>query len=212
MKIKNEEYAQRFLPLPNGHTLPKCKVIKTFLNWLNEIAVVDLEKKYWLIVVVIAFIARFIVSNIDFSGLSELYTQSDISFMKRTSIYLDTFEEAEDTLNIFSVIINFLAVLVVVYLLDESNIKHWFSKIYIFGWCVDCLLSFWPFVHRAEVALTIFFIIVFTWIFHKKCKLFLNVMRYSIIIFFLLTYLKRNIVYDKNGVDKMHPYSITNFD
>ena len=39
MKIKNEEYAQRFLPLPNGHTLPKCKVIKTFLNWLNEIAV-----------------------------------------------------------------------------------------------------------------------------------------------------------------------------
>ena len=59
MKIKNEEYAQRFLPLPNGHTLPKCKVIKTFLNWLNEIAVVfmffdtanirffaDIAKKY----------------------------------------------------------------------------------------------------------------------------------------------------------------------
>ena len=45
MKIKNEEYAQRFLPLPNGHTLPKCKVIKTFLNWLNEIAVPPIPKK-----------------------------------------------------------------------------------------------------------------------------------------------------------------------
>ena len=44
MKIKNEEYAQRFLPLPNGHTLPKCKVIKTFLNWLNEIAVWKRQK------------------------------------------------------------------------------------------------------------------------------------------------------------------------
>ena len=44
MKIKNEEYAQRFLPLPNGHTLPKCKVIKTFLNWLNEIAVANIKK------------------------------------------------------------------------------------------------------------------------------------------------------------------------
>jgi len=44
MKIKNEEYAQRFLPLPNGHTLPKCKVIKTFLNWLNEIAVKNRKK------------------------------------------------------------------------------------------------------------------------------------------------------------------------
>ena len=43
MKIKNEEYAQRFLPLPNGHTLPKCKVIKTFLNWLNEIAVGEMK-------------------------------------------------------------------------------------------------------------------------------------------------------------------------
>lgn len=46
MKIKNEEYAQRFLPLPNGHTLPKCKVIKTFLNWLNEIAVIFSKKNY----------------------------------------------------------------------------------------------------------------------------------------------------------------------
>jgi mRNA-degrading endonuclease HigB of HigAB toxin-antitoxin module len=75
MKIKNEEYAQRFLPLPNGHTLPKCKVIKTFLNWLNEIAVIK-GNNYRLIVVIVFFAGtvaiRFIGTHSEYDKIKDI--------------------------------------------------------------------------------------------------------------------------------------------
>ncbi len=184
----------------------------TFLFSLCYLAAyfVDLKKKTWYIIVIFAFIARFLVVNVDFSFVVEFYSFYQTTFMERTSAYF-SFEKAEKTLNIFSVLINFFTVIVVVYLLTESNLKHWFSKIYLLGYCVGCILSFWPMVYRVEAPLTIPFVIVFTWILKEKSKLFLSIAMYSIIIFNVLTYLKRNISYEKDGLDRMHPYSITNF-
>lgn len=172
---------------------------------------INLNKKTWYIVIIFAFITRFVVSNLDLSLVGELYTYYQTTLMERTSAYFD-FEKAETTLNIFSVTINFVTVILVVTLLTESNLKLWLPKIYLLGYCIGCFLSFWPMVYRVEAPLTLPFIIVFTWILKGKNKWVLTIATYSIIIFNILTYLKRNIVYDKDSLDRMHPYSITKFE
>ena len=172
---------------------------------------INLKKKYWCVIVVLFFISRFLIVNIDINELINVYTSYQISLTERTFDSF-VFQEAEKTLNIFSVIMGFLTALFVVFTLTESKINHWFVKIYILGYGIDCIFSNWPLVHRIEVSCTFFFVIVFTWIIKEKKRMLLSIVMYAIILFNFITYMKRNIVYDKVSEDRMHPYSTVIFD
>lgn len=133
----------------------------------------------------------------------------DLSAIERISGYLEN-QELKDSLPLNIVLRTSVIALLIFYFLDDKQINHWFSKIYLLGVVLFNLFCSVPMINRMIMANTLFVIFVFPWLLENKYlprqnRLFKTLLL-VIILYFTRSYIITNTYYDLNSEQRMHPY------
>lgn len=175
---------------------------------------VPIRKKFFVYMLITSsMLLGAIFRKIDIAKLFELVIMANISATERLEGYL-TYDLADVDYNIVALLLpSFVAFWIYNYM-DKEKVNHWFSKIYMSGVIFFNIFNQVPMITRLNVPFTLMGIIVFTWVYQSKAMFFMGGMRQrimlSILILLTVVFLKRNIYYEKDSVDKMHPYTIFN--
>lgn len=133
----------------------------------------------------------------------------DLNTIERVSLYLES-QELKESLPLNILLRTSVIALLIFYFLDDKQINHWFSKIYLLGVILYNLFFSVPLINRMVMANTLFVIFVFPWLLENKYlpkqKRLLQILLLIIILYFTRSYIITNTNYDLKNDQRMHPY------
>ena len=133
----------------------------------------------------------------------------DLNVIERISLYLEN-QELKDSLSLNIVLRTSVIALLVFCFLDDKQINHWFSKIYLLGVILFNLFCSVPMVNRMIMANTLFVIFVFPWLLENKYSpqrnRLLKILLLVVILYFTRSYILTNTYYDLKSEQRMNPY------
>lgn len=170
------------------------------------------NRKVILWTIVITAIFGIFFQFFDIKDFFNLYLNFD------TNERLDTFVQPDQLNNLSNVqgyiwLLRYTWVgLFVFYFMDNENLNHWFSKLYLLSIIIMNIFYNVDLIVRMVLPFNIFSIIVFTWAFgkryrfDKKNKKFVNILAFIFILYFTQAYIRDNTDWDPNSASRMHPY------
>lgn len=133
----------------------------------------------------------------------------DLNAIERISIYLEN-QELKDSLPLNIVLRISVIALLTFCFLNDKQINHWFSKIYLLGVVLFNLFCSVPMVNRMVMANTLFVMFVFPWLLENKYSQqqnhLLKILLLVVTIYFTRSYILTNTYYDLKSEQRMHPY------
>lgn len=172
-----------------------------------------MTKKILIAGVLLSALLGVVLERFNIGQVFELFLNLNFSATERIQGYLES-EETNEITSVMQTLRPSILALIVFYFIDKKKETHWFTLIYFMGIVLRNLFITVPMVNRLTQGMTLFGLIVFTWIFigkyvfDYKYKKVVNIVCLLVFLYFSQSLIKSNLYsnIDFRASSRMHPY------
>ena len=172
-----------------------------------------MTKKILIVGIALSALMGVVLERFNIGQAFDFFLNLNFSATERIQGYLESEETNEITSVIHTLRPSILAI-IAFYFIDKKRETHWFTTIYFLGVVLCNLFISVPMVNRLTQGMTVFGLIVFTWIFNKqyatiyKHRRMVNAICFVVFLYFSQSIVKNNSYsnIDLTSASRMHPY------
>ena len=196
-----------------GYTFHTSIIIYSILFAISFFLRHIMTKKILIVGIALSALMGVVLERFNIGQAFDFLLNLNFSATERIQGYLEIEETNEITSVIHTLRPSILAI-IAFYFIDKEKETHWFTIIYFLGVVLCNLFISVPMVNRLTQGMTVFGLIVFTWIFNKqyatiyKHRRMVNAICFVVFLYFSQSMVKDNLYsnIDLTSSSRMHPY------
>ena len=196
-----------------GYTFHTSIIIYSILFAVSFFLRHIMKKKILIIGVVLSALMGVVLERFNIGQAFDFFLNLNFSATERIQGYLES-EETNEITSVMLALRPSVLAMTAFYFIDKEKETHWFTIIYFIGVVMGNLFISVPMVNRLIQGMTVFGIIVFTWIFNGKYvfdykyRKMVNTICLFVFLYFSQSIVKNNLYsnIDLTASSRMHPY------